>query len=132
VNFTVYGKPEPQGSSKAFVRGGRAVITSANPNLHEWRTQAGYAARSASDGILLDGPVLVHVSFYVSRPKSRPKRDVLPDRKPDVDKLSRALLDAITGVLIRDDAQVCELLARKWYVGPGESPRAVVTVEELA
>ena len=39
--------------------------------------------------------------------------------KPDVDKLARAGLDAMTGVVFSDDAQVTEALVGKVY---GETP----------
>ncbi len=47
---------------------------------------------------------------------------------PDVDKLARCALDALSGVVIKDDAQVVELYARKRY---GEPERLEVAVHEL-
>ena len=35
-----------------------------------------------------------------------------PDVKPDIDKLARAVLDGITGIVIRDDAQGVEISVR--------------------
>lgn len=134
IEFTVYGKPEPQGSSRAFVtRMGRAVVTSANPNLRDWRIQVGRAAQAAPGymGALLEGPVMVSAVFHLTRPKSRPRRAGYPDRKPDLDKLARALLDGITGVLVRDDAQVCRLEVVKLYAEHDSAPRADVKVGVL-
>jgi Holliday junction resolvase RusA-like endonuclease len=34
---------------------------------------------------------------------------------PDLDKLVRAILDSLTGVVWRDDAQVVDIVARKVY-----------------
>ena len=48
--------------------------------------------------------------------------------KPDVDNLSKQLLDAMTRLRFwEDDRQVVELVARKWY---DENPRWVVEVSE--
>ena len=67
--------------------------------------------------------MLVHASFYLPRPKSHfTKRGVRlsapwwPVTKPDLDKLTRALLDALTDAGIwRDDSQAVELHAEKIY-----------------
>ena len=40
-------------------------------------------------------------------------------RRPDLDKLQRAVLDALTGVLFSDDGQVVQLAAVKQYGQPG-------------
>lgn len=48
--------------------------------------------------------------------------------KPDVDNLSKQLLDAMTRLRFwEDDRQVVELVARKWY---DEDPCWVVEVSE--
>ena len=38
--------------------------------------------------------------------------------KPDIDKLVRAILDSLKGILINDDSQVTELQAYKSYGSP--------------
>lgn len=131
VEFRAIGKPEPQGSARAFVRGGRATVTTDNPKLHGWRDVVAWTARDAMAGrdLVEDGPVYVMATFSLSRPKSAPKRRVCPTTKPDVDKLSRGLLDALTGVCWRDDSQVVGLTVSKRYCVHGEQPGAWVRVE---
>ena len=137
ITFTAFGTPVPQGSTRAFVVNGRAVTTSANKNLRPWRDTMASAARFAMQEAAqerLDGPVRVYAAFTLPRPKSRPKRDRWPDRKPDLDKLGRGLLDALTGPVIRDDAQVCALAVVKRYVGDFgamDEPGVVVRVLPL-
>ncbi len=132
VEFEVRGKPQPQGSTRTFMVKGRAVTTSANPNLKDWRTLVAFLAQDAMDGGgLLEGPVHVRAIFDLPRPKSRPKKNRFPDRRPDVDKLARALLDGITNVVFADDAQVCELHVEKRYADPGLSPRVYVAAYEM-
>ena len=135
VTFTAYGLPVPQGSTRSFVVNGRAVTTSANKNLRPWRDTMASAARFAMQeqhADLLDGPVVVSATFTLPRPKSRPKRDRWPDRKPDIDKLARGLLDALTGPCIRDDAQVVGLWVEKRYVGDSPALTEPGVVVELA
>jgi crossover junction endodeoxyribonuclease RusA len=63
-----------------------------------------------------DGPVTVQLGFLLRRPKSTPKRVVFPAVRPDIDKLARAVLDAITsaGVIV-DDSRVVSLSVTKRY-----------------
>lgn len=124
--FTAYGLPVPQGSTRAFVVKGRAVTTSASTGLMPWRDTIASAARSAMalDGTaLLDGPLFVAATFTLPRPASRPQRDRYPDRRPDLDKLARGLLDGLTGPVFRDDACVVALRCEKRYVGDPEALR---------
>jgi len=122
----IYGTPVPQGSSRAFNRGGRVVVTSDNPNLKKWREYCALVLRKdISAGVAIDGPVCVDLAFYFDRPKSHLngsgglRRGYSSSHivKPDLDKLVRAILDSGTaGLVWRDDAQVVRLTATKNYV----------------
>lgn len=138
VRFIAYGLPVPQGSTRAFVVKGRAVTTSASKGLRPWRDTLASAARLAmqENGLaVLTGPLAVEAVFTMPRPKSRPKSDRWPDRRPDLDKLARGLLDGITGPVCADDAQVCHLSVTKEYVGDPlsllEEPGVLVSVRVM-
>jgi Holliday junction resolvase RusA-like endonuclease len=88
-------------------------------------------AIEATDWQAPAGPVFVTLTFYLQRPKGhygsgrnagtlRPTAPESPAVKPDLDKLIRSTMDALTEAgVVRDDAQVVELAARKRYaVGP--------------
>ena len=136
VSFTVYGKPQPAGSKTTGVRkdGGRFVRDSARRSA-PWKLQVAQAAGEAMDGTgLLDGPLELSVIFTVPRPKNhygarglRPSAPEYPAVRPDVTKLLRAVEDACTGIVWRDDAQVVEQHAVKRY---GEPACVFVTVGE--
>lgn len=118
IKFTVHGKPAPQGSMRAFHRPGmkHAVITSDNKKLKPWRQEISGMAQNQGAVASL-GPMVVTLDFYFSRPKSAKKRNGMTV-KPDVDKLARAVLDALTGIIFHDDSQVVHLTARKHYELP--------------
>lgn len=131
ISFWVAGLPVPQGSARAFVVAGRAHITSTSGHrLQDWRQAIASEARQSVQELVL-GPVEVGAVFYVPRPTSRRKRDLWPDRKPDIDKLARACLDALTGVTFKDDAQVVRLVAEKRYAVEGQQSGVMVTVHEV-
>jgi Holliday junction resolvase RusA-like endonuclease len=121
MTFRVYGTPIPQGSMRGFVSRGvgkaRVILTSANTKTEPWRQDVAAQAIKAGIEPIPTGPVRLHVVFYLPRPKSRPKKCIHPDVRPDLDKLLRAVLDALTSIGFRDDAQVCELVAEKCYTG---------------
>jgi crossover junction endodeoxyribonuclease RusA len=135
ITFFVPGIPTPQGSMKAFnnPKGGRPIVTSDNLGLKGWRDAIRNAAERHTEGVpIIEEPVSVVVTFVLNRPVSLPKYIIWPGKKPDIDKLERALYDAITGVVFRDDALVVDVHVRKVYAQPGQQPGVRVAVEELA
>jgi crossover junction endodeoxyribonuclease RusA len=122
IHFVCFGKPEPQGSTKAFIPKGwnRAIITSDNRKLKPWRQELTRAAVAVA--IQLNGypvqrevPVCVRIEFYLAKPASTPKRITRPAKKPDIDKLTRAVFDSLTGTIITDDSQIVEAMVGKWF-----------------
>jgi crossover junction endodeoxyribonuclease RusA len=126
--FTVYGVPRPQGS-KRHVGNGRMIESS--PRVAEWRTLVAHTASIERAGQpVIEGPVTVDVVFGFGLPKqpgTRRSQDPHTQR-PDLDKLVRAVLDALTGVMYTDDSQVVELSARKVWVETGQDC-AVIMVQ---
>lgn len=141
LEFTVPGKPVPQGGMTAFAKGNRAFVTHKKPKeLGDYRARVALAATQAG-AELTRAPVIVNASFLLPRPKGhygtgrnasqlRASAPHWPMTKPDIDKLERALLDAITGVVIADDSQVIRSYCDKQYAL--EAPRTVVYIEELS
>ena len=142
VHFSVRGVPKPQGSMRAFVRGGRPIVTSTTRGLREWRDAMAWQARASMDGKgILVGPVEGSITFTLARPKShyradgsvRPSAPAHPSGRPDIDKLLRASLDAMTGVVYLDDAQIFNVQVAKAYTDwAGDEPGVDVFLKEEA
>jgi crossover junction endodeoxyribonuclease RusA len=116
ISLSVHGTPQPQGSAKAFIPKGwkRAIITSDNAKMKPWRQQiSGMAAEAMQGQELAAGPVRIEVDFYFAKPKSAKKSLEHKITKPDIDKLARSVLDALSGIAFRDDSQVVELTFSK-------------------
>jgi crossover junction endodeoxyribonuclease RusA len=135
--FRVYGTAQPMGSKRAFVPSGwtRPIVTDSNRSLKSWQVLVREAANTALQqlpaserALLLDG-VKLTIACCLPRPASLPKRVCTHIKAPDLDKLCRALGDALTGLAYRDDAQVVDLVASKWYARPGEVPHVDLRVE---
>ena len=116
--FVVYGRPQPQGSTRSFVKGNRVVTTSANKNLKPWRQQVSETLMYEVGSFTGDGKetVALAMSFYFQKPKSANRKHMTV--KPDLDKLVRGILDSGTGVLYKDDSQVNVMSATKDYGSP--------------
>jgi len=121
IEFTVFGVPQPQGSTKAFIPKGwkRAIITSDNKKIKPWRQEiAGVAIAKMAGLSVCESAVSVDATFYFDRPKSTPKRVTEKITKPDVDKLGRGLLDALSGIVFKDDSQVVRCKLSKEFGTP--------------
>jgi Holliday junction resolvase RusA-like endonuclease len=75
-------------------------------------------------------PVYVRLEFVLPRPQSTPKRRTPPAvKRPDVDKLARAVLDALTSAgALADDSQVVDLHPIKRLAELDETPGCRITV----
>jgi Holliday junction resolvase RusA-like endonuclease len=143
LTFTVHGAAQPAGSKRAFKLGsGAVVVTDDNKKARPWKREVADAAATAmlshaitDNGTLVDGPLSVRMIFYVPRPQGhygakglRPSAPPYPTKRPDVLKLARAVEDAMTGIVYRDDAQIVREQLVKDY---GEPARVEITVEPL-
>lgn len=136
ISFVVPGIARPQGSMKTIPHSktGQPITLADNPGTGAWRVDVGWAARAAGCRTV-DGPVVVVVRAFLPRPRGHYHRGVLrstaptaPIVKPDGDKLMRAVLDALTGVAFRDDAQVVLQALEKLYCAEGQPPEARIQV----
>jgi Holliday junction resolvase RusA-like endonuclease len=137
--FSAVGKPVTQGSMRALPlpNGGTAIVHEKKPDLMEWRRLVADAARRAY-GLAAPyaGPIGLRLDFYLPRPKGhfgakglKPSAPAFPSTKPDADKLTRAVGDALKGVVYKDDSQVVHLDVWKRYAEDG--PLGVTVAVEL-
>ena len=117
MKIRIYGEPAPQGSKTAIVRNGRAIMFEANKRLPEWREtvlMGATLARAEQGGLTILGPVSVTMTFHMPRPKSVSRR--YPNSAPDLDKLVRAVGDALQeSEVLANDGQIVTLVAHKVY-----------------
>lgn len=99
--------------------------------LAPWRERIALAAHNTTLGTpLMAGPLTVHLNFIMPRPKTTPKKTTPHAiKRPDLDKLARACLDAITNVIIKDDSQIVDLHATKRIANQEETPGVHITIQ---
>lgn len=134
ISFWVKGIPVPQGSAVAMTNRhtGKAILLQSNRSaLIAWRNSINLAAQQACDGKFFDKgePVSIALSFVLLKPPSAPRKRKYPVTKPDLDKLTRAALDALTGVAYADDSQVVSINVSKFYALPHQHPGVHVSID---
>ena len=126
LSLFINGTPIPQGSKTARVINGRPIMYEANRKHAAWRKDVVEGVRhyfKAIGGrdvvsIPRTSSAKVWLTFYFDKPKSNTSEDMV--KKPDIDKLSRAILDGLVEAgLLHDDSQVIKLVAeKKWADKP--------------
>lgn len=121
-SFDVRGAPMPKGSTTRMPNGATlpAGTTESRKRMSQWRDDVRMAATVAmGDDPPFTGAIRLFVEFALAPPRTgipKYKWGWLPHtKKPDVDKLLRAVNDALTGVVWRDDSQVCVCAINKRY-----------------
>ena len=120
IEFAVYDlAPVPQGSGSCIPLtkkdGTRRCqyVPSSPPRLANWRGYVRACAQDEYHGKPLTEGVGVTLRFRLPKPKRTVRER--PTVRPDLDKLVRAVLDALSGVCFEDDAQVLSLYTSKRY-----------------
>lgn len=139
INFFVPGTPAPQGS-KRYLGNGRMVESS--KRVKPWRADIRTTAL-ANFPQPLTGPIRLDLTFVMPRPKSHygtgrnagKLKNSAPDchtQKPDLDKLVRAVGDALTGVAYLDDSQIIVgAYMKRWACSTNDQPGVHITVVPL-
>lgn len=141
--FFVAGKPIPKGSKNGNIKRNKfgqqfvVIYDQQKKGLKDWENTVRMAAISRWQGReMIQGAVRINLIFQIKRPKnqltSKGKRTKyyrpFPTVKPDVDKLERAILDSLTGIVYKDDAQVVTGFHFKRY---SELEGVWITISEL-
>lgn len=139
VVVTVAGLPITQGSMRAVstARGAR-LVHAKSPQLSAWRRAVALSVVSAAVRagwhLPLDEPVSVCVEFRLPRP-ARPRFEAVPATRPDLDKLQRAVGDALGEEVPRvlsEDSRIVEWVARKRYAHRSSESGVVIRIRRGA
>ena len=132
VTFCVYG--DPQGKARPrFTKTGRAYTPTKTADYETEIRHMAKAAMGSSEP--LETPVAVFCYVTLPIPASMPKKRLAavldgserPLKKPDLDNVAKAFLDAMNGIVYADDKQVVTLHCTKVY---GTIPGVHILVKE--
>ncbi|UQB00003.1 RusA family crossover junction endodeoxyribonuclease [Pediococcus pentosaceus] len=132
IRLTIPGEPVPASRPRVTRRG---FAFTAEP-YRSYKKMAHQVIKERYSTEPLQGALHVQIKFYRSVQKSVSKverhRRLLgvhrPTMKPDIDNLFKAVTDACTGIVWKDDNQIVSTKSDKFY---SEEPRVEIYVEEL-
>lgn len=142
IRFTVFGVPVPWGRARLNIKGRHFTPK----KTRDWEKLVRDNAALAMEGRpAFDGVVSVTITFFMPVPASwsKAKRQAAHSsphaRRPDLDNLAKAILDAMgahprhapDGVVFKDDGQIASLYLEKRYTVEGEDPCVYVLVRQL-
>ena len=129
MRLIIDGKPEPQ--LRPRISGNRMYDPK---KTKDYKSYVSLMARKQYKGEMLISPLSVEMDIYRQIPKSVSKKRrklkddklIRPVVKPDVDNYTKGILDALNGIVYKDDSQVVDLTARKYY---SENPRVEINIK---
>lgn len=134
IEVFIPGHPAPQGS-KRYVgyKGGRGIMIEASKKVKPWREDIRSALVDERNQPLvrIEGAIVSTLEFIMPRPKTTPKRRTPPaTSRPDLDKLERAVNDAIVSAgVIKDDSCIVRVIKDKRLAEIGEAPGLRIRLE---
>ena len=141
IAFVVPAVPvaQPRQRHRVLTSHGRTFAQNYVPTKHPvnaFKASVQHAAREVYPGPPMEGPIRLRLVFLFPRPKrliwkSRAMERAWHVAKPDADNAAKAVKDALSKLLWRDDSQVCMVLIAKQYAAGDEQPRVDVTVEGI-
>lgn len=121
IQFTVMGTPKGKARPR-FVRTCKGVRTYTPKQTETYQNEVAVAYMQSCKGAKLNGPIWANITAYYAMPKSTPKSKrsdmVWYDKKPDVDNIAKAVMDALNGIAYDDDKQITSLIIDKRYGAP--------------
>jgi Holliday junction resolvase RusA-like endonuclease len=135
IKFSVPGKPQGKARARTFYNPSLGRMQSITPEqtvLYENLIKLSYQ-RVAHGQMMDEGPLDVEIVAVFAPPKSASKKrkksmldgSIYPEVKPDIDNITKTVLDALNGLAYKDDKSVVWLSAIKVY---GEEERVLVRI----
>jgi len=126
--------PKPKERPRAAIIGGHArIFTPKTTEAYEKEIRAAWIKQNGN--VPEEYPMRARIYFGLPIPKSETKknkvqmlaRKIFPTKKPDLDNMAKAVLDALNGVAYKDDCQIVTMLSKKNYA---EVPYVKVILDE--
>lgn len=141
ISFTVLGVPVAQPRQRvrvAMIHGQQVAVnyTPTDSPVNSWKAQVKQEAVKVMPKKPWTGPVYLMAEFFLPRPANRsrkkdPEEAIWHCGSKDIDNLFKSLTDALTGLIYRDDRQICQALISKYYHEKSGRPRVEIRISEL-
>jgi Holliday junction resolvase RusA-like endonuclease len=133
IQTVIYVVPTPKGRprSRIVTKGGHPFVQTYTPTDTQdaeamikamIRTQVMKLGKFAPDV-----PIRLEATFFLEKPKSTPKKVLMPTKRPDWDNFAKLLTDALEKFVYPADAQITTAVVKKRF---GLPPRIELKLEE--
>ncbi len=114
VKFNIPVEPKGKQRARVVTRNGKVIAYTPGQTAMTENMIRAYIQR---EKVYFDKgtPIHLKVTFCLARPKSCPKKRVLPVTRPDLDNMTKLVLDACNKFLWHDDSQITSLEVHKRY-----------------
>ena len=137
--FEIPGSPIGQGRPKFSTINGyaKAYDPEKSRNYKAYVKMLATQAMKENDFEMITGPCAIQIFAFFDVPKSKSKKfkeaalegKERPTKKPDADNIVKAILDALNGLIYKDDSCIVDLHCIKYY---SDVPRVEVYVNYFA
>ena len=135
IRLIIPGEVVPQLRPK-FSRKGGFIQVYDPAKCRDYKDHVRKLAMQQYKGKPIEGPVAVKILVHRYTPQSFGKTKIAmalagalrPTTKPDLDNLCKGIVDALKGIVWRDDAQIVKLEIEKWY---SDNPRAEIEISQI-
>lgn len=137
ISFIVEGEPKGKARPKAQNLGKYIHIYTPQKSLdYENYIRWSYSSQVKEPPYMMGEYLRATIRIYQAIPKSTSKkkaqamRDGLerPTKKPDIDNILKSIFDSLNNLAYKDDTQIIEVLATKYY---SDTPRLEIELMEV-
>ena len=131
IRFTVVGMAKAQARPRVFTQANGQVRAKSEKTSWYWVVY--HSARENAPAIPLDGPLHMSIVFRLPRPQNAKKDETWAWKKPDIDNLAKAVMDACSNARIwQDDARIVSLNLEKRLGPPDGAQICICAMDEAA
>ena len=128
MKFTVYIEPVAKARARTVVHHGKVhSFTPRKTEKAEWAIRQAFLGFYSFRPPITDAPVKIEATFFLSRPKTLPKRKTMPVTRPDWDNYGKLVADALNRYAYVDDSNITTAIIKKRY---GSPPRIDIEITE--
>lgn len=127
MKLIVYGTPTPKGRPRVTMRGKFPIVYTPKETREAEDTFVAQIIKHRPE-TPIEGPLKVDIKFFKLKPKSMKKSITHWTTKPDLDNLVKLAIDAVNKIFFRDDSQIVEITASKYY---DKTPRTELEIRKV-
>ena len=135
IEFTIPGVPVPQGRPRAGKNRGKIVMYDPKESK-DYKKYVALIAKQYAPKKPFEEALRVEMRIYRQTPKSTTKKDRAlyidgikrPIVKADTSNYVKGIEDALNGIIYKDDSQIVDLYASKYY---SDDPRVEISIQEI-